>query len=344
MEKPDSDKTRDELLQEIKDLRVELARKQADARIFLEKYRVLFHSFPQGITLSDEAGNIIEVNEASERILGIPTSNQTRKKVDSPDWQIMRPDGSPFPPEEFPGSRALREKRVVESEEMGIYREPGKITWLDVSAAPIQLEGYGVAVAYSDITERKRTEENLVQANQIKEKLQEMVMVDPLTGLYNRRWLDESIQRETRRAARKQKDVSVVIGDIDHFKKVNDVYGHPAGDEVLKSMAALFTANLRVSDIACRYGGEEFLMVFPETELAFALKRVEQIRQLTADTIFLYEGSEIRISISFGVSVYPYHGQTPEEVVNKADKALYVSKNRGRNCVTAWDESLVAEE
>ena len=78
MEKPDSDKTRDELLQEIKDLRVELARKQADARIFLEKYRVLFHSFPQGITLSDEAGTIIEVNEASERILGIPTSNQTR--------------------------------------------------------------------------------------------------------------------------------------------------------------------------------------------------------------------------------------------------------------------------
>jgi PAS domain S-box-containing protein len=134
---------------------------ETELHITLEKYRVLFGSFPLGISVTDAAGNLIEVNRESERLLGIPSDEHKRRKYDGPEWRIVRPDGTPMPPDEYASVRALREKRLVENVEMGIVKGGGEITWISVTAAPIPLEGYGVAIAYGDITERKRMEETL---------------------------------------------------------------------------------------------------------------------------------------------------------------------------------------
>ena len=136
-------------------------RKQAEQelRVGLEKYKVLFESFPLGITMTDKSGNILEANIEAERLLGIPQAEHTQRKYDSAEWQIVRPDGSLMPANEYASVQALRENRLIENVEMGIVKDKGNITWISVTAAPIPLEDYGVAITYGDITERKRAEE-----------------------------------------------------------------------------------------------------------------------------------------------------------------------------------------
>jgi PAS domain S-box-containing protein len=138
-----------------------------------EKYRVLFQIFPLGISITDKFGNIIEANSASESILGISTQEQTHRKYDSEQWQIIRPDGTPMLAPEYPSVRALKENRIIENSEMGIVNPDSEVTWISVTAAPIPLEDYGVAIAYQDITDayrqatqRKQAEEALHQAKE----------------------------------------------------------------------------------------------------------------------------------------------------------------------------------
>jgi len=138
-------------------------RKKAEEalRISLEKYRVLFESFPLGITITDESGKVIEVNKKSEQLLGIAREEHIQRRFDGKEWKIVRKDGTLMPADEFASVRALRENRLVENVEMGIVKDKGEITWINVTAAPIPLEGYGVAIAYGDITERKQAEEEI---------------------------------------------------------------------------------------------------------------------------------------------------------------------------------------
>jgi PAS domain S-box-containing protein len=138
-----------------------------------EKYRVLFQIFPIGISITDKFGNIIEANSASERILGISTQEQTGRKYDGEQWQIIRPDGTPMLAAEYPSIRALKENRIIENSEMGIVNPDSEVTWISVTAAPIPLEDYGVAIAYQDIsdayrqaTQRKQAEEALHKAKE----------------------------------------------------------------------------------------------------------------------------------------------------------------------------------
>jgi PAS domain S-box-containing protein len=130
-------------------------------RVSLEKYRVLFESFPLGITMSDKSGKIIEANIQSERLLGITREAHAQRRIDSKEWQIIRKDGTPMRDDEYASTRAFRESRLIENVEMGIVKDKGEITWISVTAAPIPLDDYGVAIAYSDISERTRTEKAL---------------------------------------------------------------------------------------------------------------------------------------------------------------------------------------
>jgi len=132
-----------------------------ELQVALEKYRVLFESFPLGITISDKAGKVVESNEEAERLLGVSETEHDQRRIDGPEWQIIRPDGSPMPAEEYASVRALQENRLVDNVEMGIVKEGGKVNWINVTAAPIPLEDYGVAIAYGDITERRRAEQAL---------------------------------------------------------------------------------------------------------------------------------------------------------------------------------------
>jgi PAS domain S-box-containing protein len=145
------------VIQDITDLR----KAEEELRVALEKYRVLFEAFPLGITISDRVGNILESNREAERLLGVSQAEHTRRSIDGSEWQIIRLDGSLMPSEEYASVRALQENRLIDNVEMGIVKGAGDITWINVTAAPIPLEDYGVAVAYGDITEHRRMEEAL---------------------------------------------------------------------------------------------------------------------------------------------------------------------------------------
>jgi len=137
-----------------------------------EKYRVLFNSFPLGITVSDQDGKIVETNAMAANILSVPKEEHEARKVDGGEWRIIRPDGTPMPVGEYASTRALKEKCLIENREMGIVHQDAETTWLSVTAAPLPLEGYGVVVTYTDISERKRAAEYLRQSE---ERLQNLV-------------------------------------------------------------------------------------------------------------------------------------------------------------------------
>lgn len=173
-----------------------------------------------------------------------------------------------------------------------------------------------------------------IAAKQAMLELQARATTDPLTELYNRRYLQDFLKRELLRAARTGRPVAVIMLDLDHFKRVNDVWGHPIGDLVLKRVAGVIRNNVRGSDIACRYGGEEMMIVLPEATQAAAIQRAENIRGDIEQLAVTAGGKPIGvITASFGVAVYPEHGDSAEALIRAVDEALYEAKGSGRNRV-----------
>ncbi len=164
-------------------------------------------------------------------------------------------------------------------------------------------------------------------------RLQEQAIRDPLTGLFNRRYLDETLDHELARARRDGYALSLAMIDVDHFKAINDTYGHQAGDEVLKALGTLLQAQAREGDIACRYGGEEFVLLSPRMPLATALERADQWRTRFAEQRVRHGDLELRVTFSVGLATYPDHGATAAALMISADQALYRAKALGRNRV-----------
>jgi len=165
---------------------------------------------------------------------------------------------------------------------------------------------------------------------------------DPLTGLANRRFLQEILLRELRRAQRSNQPVSLIVADIDHFKGVNDTYGHNVGDEVLEQVAGIMLSGVRATDFVVRYGGEEFVILLPETRLVDAQQVADKLRKTISDTIMestSRPGITLKVSLSAGVSSFPVDGGSGEELILKADKALYFAKQHGRNRVVTVTEA-----
>jgi diguanylate cyclase (GGDEF)-like protein len=162
---------------------------------------------------------------------------------------------------------------------------------------------------------------------------------DPLTGLFNLRRFWEDLNREIERSRRYNRFCSLAMLDIDYFKQFNDRYGHLQGDEVLKEAAAIFREHIRTSDIAARYGGDEFVVIMPETGRELAMLVGEKLRKAFEDYSFLLEESQPagRFTISIGIATFPQDADNPRELADMADKALYQAKGQGRNRVTAWD-------
>ena len=201
----------------------------------------------------------------------------------------------------------------------------------------------GWVAIFHDITEEKevneRLRDQLEEINQLQDQLREQALRDPLTNCFNRRYLDETLARESSRADRDDHKVGLVMLDIDHFKLVNDQYGHKLGDQVLQALGKLLQEKVRLGDIVCRYGGEEFLIVFPGISLAALRERAQAIsRQISSLIVSAPSGEGISITISAGAALYPEHGENIEEVLNHADEALYTAKRAGRNTVRLWQE------
>ena len=175
--------------------------------------------------------------------------------------------------------------------------------------------------------------DSILEVTALHERLQEQAMRDALTGLFNRRYLDEMLDRELARAKREGYGISLAMIDVDHFKTVNDTYGHQAGDEVLKMLGTLLQSQAREGDIACRYGGEEFVLVMPRMSLESAQQRTEQWRTAFAGRRVQHGELEISVTLSIGLASYPQHAATAEGLIVKADQALYRAKEMGRNRV-----------
>ena len=171
------------------------------------------------------------------------------------------------------------------------------------------------------------------------ETIREMAMVDGMTGLKNHRTFQQAFDTMLERASRRQDDLCMMLMDIDHFKRLNDTYGHPFGDEVLKQVAAVLGSAARKVDLAARYGGEEFALLIEDADLPSSRMIAERVRAEVEALRFQHDSmGEVSVTISMGIACYPEHGQTKDELVANADQALYLAKQSGRNRVCDWSE------
>jgi diguanylate cyclase (GGDEF)-like protein/PAS domain S-box-containing protein len=172
----------------------------------------------------------------------------------------------------------------------------------------------------------------------LRELLRNQSIRDPLTGLFNRRYLEESLNRELNRANRTDRTVSVVMLDLDHFKHFNDTFGHQVGDILLKEVAVVIKSRVRAGDLACRYGGEEFSLILAEVDAEGAYKCVESIRESIKHLSLHHRGQTLgTITVSAGIATFPAHGNTSEDLIRCADESLYRAKKSGRDCIIVYE-------
>ena len=265
-------------------------------------YRTLAFNrhFPEMFQLPPSA---VEVGVDFRELLKIwaETTGQDQKMLDYAIFQLDEPAPFEF---EFP--------QLIN----------GEPRWNLLTHSP--LPGKGFVRTFTDITRRKVLEASLMKLSR----------EDPLTGLYNRRTILDSLEEEIKRGQRYEHPLSFLMMDIDHFKKINDQWGHPAGDEVLKSFAAECRSLMRENDKMGRFGGEEFVMLLPETAQPDAALAAERVRNRTAEMDIKTKcgTAAIPVTVSIGVTTATASDDV-EAIIARADEALYVAKNQGRNCV-----------
>ena len=180
----------------------------------------------------------------------------------------------------------------------------------------------------------------------LRETLKLQSVRDPLTSLYNRRHMEECLERELKKTKRTHRSLGAIMIDLDHFKQVNDTFGHQAGDAVLKTLAKFLRHRTRAGDVVCRYGGEEFLIIMPEAALQDTVERAERLRNDVRNIEFQHRGQALgMVTLSIGVAAYPDHGPTSEFLLQAADEALYRAKAEGRDRVVVFStENVEASE
>jgi len=202
---------------------------------------------------------------------------------------------------------------------------------------------------FEDISERRSTEDALkaayaeleglvaqrtVELSTANERLSTEAISDPLTGLYNRRYLADFVERELSRTRRAGTKIVFAMIDVDHFKSINDRFGHDAGDDVLRALSSFFRSQIRQEDLAFRYGGEEFLLVLPCAALEGVRRRIDQIGEQVTHVTIEHRGRPLPpVTLSIGVAIFPDHGSSADEVIRCADAALYLAKEGGRDRV-----------
>jgi len=294
-----------------------------------KKYRTLFESMSQGAFYQRADGELIDYNQAALEMFGLTADEFKGRRSEDSCWKVIHEDGSDFPSDQHPSMEALRTGNPVCDVIAGVFNpRKDSYVWLNINAIPQFKDGeakpYQVFVTLHDITKSKLLEE----------KLRYLSTHDPLTKLNNRNTLVERLTEDVYRASRYNEPLSVFMLDIDHFKVVNDSYGHQAGDSVLRNLAKVLMKSVRKVDYIARYGGEEFVVILPETPLSKAQELAERLRNNIGKHSFLIDGyKQLNITASIGVSSFPEHGQLGGELLNAADSAMYSAKADGRNCV-----------
>jgi len=296
---------------------------QKEDEIELQLFRTLLDSSSDAIEVIDPVTmRLLDVNETECRELGYSREELLTMSVTDIDTG-------------FDANQINEIKtQILKSGEgrfESIHRRKDDTTYpVEVKAKIINIEKPYLLSIVSDITERKRAEEKV---QKLQEQLREQALRDPLTGLYNRRYLDETMKRELTRAERNNLPAGIVMCDLDHFKIINDTHGHLAGDEVLRVFAELLKEHARGSDVVCRFGGEEFVMFFPDMPPAVVYQRAEQLRVELAAKQMTFETSVIQVTASFGVASFPENGKTMDGLISAVDAAMYLAKEAGRDRV-----------
>lgn len=186
---------------------------------------------------------------------------------------------------------------------------------------------------------REELKRRIAEIDALQVQLREQANRDPLTGLYNRRYLQSTLEREMARSARADAPLCVMLLDLDLFKSINDRYGHLVGDEVIVLMAKMLSTESRQDDVPCRFGGEEFMLLMPKMTLETACLRADEWRRRFAMMAVDVDGKRIGTTVSIGIAEYPTHGRTAQALIECADQALYRAKSAGRDRVVSYQRA-----
>ena len=313
------------LVMDVTEYKRAIRRAQEASRIAAERaqtLKTLLDAVGEGIFGIDTDGAIVFWNPAAERILGYRASEVLGLDAHQ-TIHGQHPDGTPHPRQECPVLRAMLENKIIARKESYFHHRDGHLIPVLLTATPVP--GSGAVVVFTDITQIKA----------MQEELRHQAETDPLTGLANRRRFFTALLLAGERVARKGDRCAVLMLDLDHFKAVNDRYGHAVGDAVLRSFAEILRDSLRSSDLAGRVGGEEFAVLLPHTDLAGALLLAERIRHAVASYCRVPQHPELRMTVSIGASELLPEDPSPEVALARADAALYRAKQEGRNRVVA---------
>jgi diguanylate cyclase (GGDEF)-like protein/PAS domain S-box-containing protein len=290
------------------------------------RYRRLFEAAQDGILLLDAAtGAITDVNPFLLKMLGYARPELVGKKL----WAVGAFQDIKASQEAF---EALQKNEYIRYEDLPLRAKNGRLVDVEF-VSNVYLVGSEKVIQCNirDITERKQAQDALLKSQALP---REQTVRDYLTGLFNRRYMEETLERELLRAARKQLSVGIIMLDVDNLKQFNDTWGHAAGDEALRELGGLLLGQVRGEDIACRYGGDEFILILPDATRAVTGERAEQICELARQFHLLFEGqSLVALTLSLGVAIFPEHGATSTAVLRAVDSALYHAKREGRSRV-----------
>jgi len=306
-----------------------------------EKFRTSLDSSPIPIALSDQNGVPLFVNKQFVATYGYSTQDISSLA----DWLNLANanadhQGNALELWHQDINYAMAHKAITPPREYQILCKNGKVKIAEIT---VQFESDMLIGIFQDITERRQIEKLLKEANvallahldeieQLKDELHEQAMRDPLTGLYNRRYMEDAFAREFARATREHYPISIIMLDLDRLKMLNDDYGHITGDHALQTLATCLINHTRASDIVCRYGGDEFTIIMTNTDSENSLKRVNEWRRfLQANPLSLNAETKVPIKFTAGIACLPTDGDSLEEVAKCADIALYEAKEQGRN-------------
>ncbi|PXF33044.1 hypothetical protein WH50_01460 [Pokkaliibacter plantistimulans] len=281
------------------------------------RFRAIFEDASLGILQLDRYGHILDVNPAFCQMIGFPEENLTR-------WQWI----DLIHHKERDATRRTYQALidgVVDklSHQQRFLNAGGEIIWTQMNISPVRING-------EDSTYVALVE-NVNERMYLQQKLQDMAAKDPLTGLYNRRSMEEQAAREQSWSKRHGQSLCVMIADIDHFKLINDNYGHASGDIVLKEFAAVCNTHLRETDIFCRWGGEEFVILLTQTDMQQAWVVAERLREAVEKMRVRCHEQHIRLTVSLGLSDWNAEREDFISALERADTALYDAKRGGRN-------------
>jgi len=295
----------------------------------------LIEQLQDGVIVLDLNGRVADINRATQKLLGWTPRDIIGKNINEYFPEL--------PKIFFTSNRPIRR-------ELPLPDSPGIILEFQGSSLfNLEKDEVGKLLVVRDVTSRNRAEADLQNANlqlkeqlaknkQLQKKLEQQALHDSLTGLFNRH-IDEILDKEFSRAHRENKPISLAMIDIDHFKLINDKFGHQYGDLLLKAFSQYITSTIRAEDFAARFGGDEILLVFPGMSQENAVDKAEEIRANFTNLPVKSGDNQVATTITIGVATYPRNGKNVDEVIRSADWALYAAKEEGRNRVKALDWS-----